>query len=562
MDSGCGRCGMLALLLLPLLWAGSLQVNPGYELKVAESVTVQEGLCILVHCHFSYPWPRRNYYTSSPPYIYWFLDGDTIYDEPVATNNQNREVKTETRDRFHLVQDIRNNNCSLHITDARKGDSGHYVFRVERGSDVKYTYRDKKLTLRVTALTEKPVIHFLEPLQSGRLSQLRCSVPGSCQGSTSLTFSWRGNVIKMMDPSTLQTSELSLSPRPQDHNTSLTCQVNLHDVTTERTIWLNVSYAPQNLSISHLRNGTGPKMLQNTSLLTIQEGHALQLQCVVDSNPPAKLSWFRGSSTLNSSISNSGILKLSPSRIEDEGKITCHAQNALGNQTVSLNLSVLYDLQLLGPSCSWDAEDLHCNCSSRAWPPPSLHWRLGEVLLEGNSSNASFTVTSNSAGPWANSSLRLHRELSPGMKLHCEAQNVRRAHSVTVLLLPGKSVSRPGSLQVLSALGGAGTMALLCLCMCLIFICIVKVHRHQAAVRSKGMDDEDPVMDSVPWGSRQESWPDSQGDQASSTGDALPLGEQQDLHYASLSFHGIKPQELQDMKATSTTEYSEIKINK
>uniref|UniRef100_A0A8C0X156 Ig-like domain-containing protein n=1 Tax=Castor canadensis TaxID=51338 RepID=A0A8C0X156_CASCN len=473
MDSGCGRCGMLALLLLPLLWAGEWaegeRVGRGYELKVAESVTVQEGLCILVHCHFSYPWPRRNYYTSSPPYIYWFLDGDTIYDEPVATNNQNREVKTETRDRFHLVQDIRNNNCSLHITDARKGDSGHYVFRVERGSDVKYTYRDKKLTLRVTALTEKPVIHFLEPLQSGRLSQLRCSVPGSCQGSTSLTFSWRGNVIKMMDPSTLQTSELSLSPRPQDHNTSLTCQVNLHDVTTERTIWLNVSC---------------PKMLQNTSLLTIQEGHALQLQCVVDSNPPAKLSWFRGSSTLNSSISNSGILKLSPSRIEDEGKITCHAQNALGNQTVSLNLSVL---------CEW------------------------------------------------------------------------------------KSVSRPGSLQVLSALGGAGTMALLCLCMCLIFICIpASCMRKSSLCTQNGYrvnirlqeltlcltlyscyDSFFPLQ-----GSRQESWPDSQGDQASSTGDALPLGEQQDLHYASLSFHGIKPQELQDMKATSTTEYSEIKINK
>uniref|UniRef100_A0A8C0WZE1 Ig-like domain-containing protein n=1 Tax=Castor canadensis TaxID=51338 RepID=A0A8C0WZE1_CASCN len=382
MDSGCGRCGMLALLLLPLLWAGEWaegeRVGRGYELKVAESVTVQEGLCILVHCHFSYPWPRRNYYTSSPPYIYWFLDGDTIYDEPVATNNQNREVKTETRDRFHLVQDIRNNNCSLHITDARKGDSGHYVFRVERGSDVKYTYRDKKLTLRVT----------------------------------------------------------------------------------------------------------GPKMLQNTSLLTIQEGHALQLQCVVDSNPPAKLSWFRGSSTLNSSISNSGILKLSPSRIEDEGKITCHAQNALGNQTVSLNLSVL---------CEW------------------------------------------------------------------------------------KSVSRPGSLQVLSALGGAGTMALLCLCMCLIFICIpASCMRKSSLCTQNGYrvnirlqeltlcltlyscyDSFFPLQ-----GSRQESWPDSQGDQASSTGDALPLGEQQDLHYASLSFHGIKPQELQDMKATSTTEYSEIKINK
>uniref|UniRef100_A0A8C0X184 Ig-like domain-containing protein n=1 Tax=Castor canadensis TaxID=51338 RepID=A0A8C0X184_CASCN len=369
---------MLALLLLPLLWAGSLQVNPGYELKVAESVTVQEGLCILVHCHFSYPWPRRNYYTSSPPYIYWFLDGDTIYDEPVATNNQNREVKTETRDRFHLVQDIRNNNCSLHITDARKGDSGHYVFRVERGSDCKIYLPGQEADFE--ALTEKPVIHFLEPLQSGRLSQLRCSVPGSCQGSTSLTFSWRGNVIKMMDPSTLQTSELSLSPRPQDHNTSLTCQVNLHDVTTERTIWLNVSYAPQNLSISHLRNGTGEKFPSspNGMSLPVVEGQSLSLICVADSNPHASLSWSRNRKALDTSqVSASGVLELPHVRTEDDGEFTCHAQNPLGSQHLSVSLSV----QRCPSSCPCASEK-----QEGSWP-------LVLTLIRGSLMGAGFLIT-------------------------------------------------------------------------------------------------------------------------------------------------------------------------
>lgn len=95
-------------------------------------------------------------------------------------------------------------------------------------------------------------------------------------------------------------------------------------------------------------------------------------------------------------------------------------------------------LQLLAPSCSWDSEGLHCSCSSRAWPAPSLHWRLGEGLLEGNSSNASFKVTSSSLGPWVNSSLSLLQELRPSLWLSCEAWNTHGAQTTSVLLLPGK----------------------------------------------------------------------------------------------------------------------------
>ena len=97
--------------------------------------------------------------------------------------------------------------------------------------------------------------------------------------------------------------------------------------------------------------------------------------------------------------------------------------------------------QLLGPSCSQEDEGLRCSCSSRALPAPSLRWRLGEGLLEGelsNTSNASFEVASSSAGPWTNGSLSLREGLSSGLSLSCEALNVHGARSGSVLQLPGQ----------------------------------------------------------------------------------------------------------------------------
>ena len=93
---------------------------------------------------------------------------------------------------------------------------------------------------------------------------------------------------------------------------------------------------------------------------------------------------------------------------------------------------------LLGPSCSWEEEELNCSCSSRAQPAPSLCWRLGEELLEEDPSNASYMVTSYFEGPWANSSLSLRVGLGSGLRLSCEAENVHGAQSASVLLLPGQ----------------------------------------------------------------------------------------------------------------------------
>ncbi|XP_057567448.1 sialic acid-binding Ig-like lectin 14 [Hippopotamus amphibius kiboko] len=353
------------LLLLALLWGGSLQEKQGFELRVQESVTVQACGGVHVPCSFSYPW-----YTSGQLYIYWFREGDNVNTEPVATNNPNRRVKPETQGRFRLLGDPWKNNCSLSIRDARMSDTGVYLFRVEREPGVRYTYRDKRLNLQVTVPAGKPNIHFLEPLESGRPTNLTCSLSLVCEVEQFLLFSWVGDALDAVNTEALHSSVLTLTPRPQDHGTYLTCRVELRgaQVTMERTIRLSVSYAPWNLTISiSFRNVTGLscifpkalKILQNTSSLLISEGQALQLLCVADSNPPAQLSWFQGSPALNPTpISITKTLEL-PDLGAAQGEYTCQAQNPLGSQHISICLSV----QKSPSSCSCVTEE-----QQGSWP--------------------------------------------------------------------------------------------------------------------------------------------------------------------------------------------------
>ncbi|XP_045705524.1 sialic acid-binding Ig-like lectin 5 isoform X2 [Phyllostomus hastatus] len=102
-------------------------------------------------------------------------------------------------------------------------------------------------------------------------------------------------------------------------------------------------------------------------------------------------------------------------------------------------------------------------------------------------------------------------------------------------------------------------MVLLSLCLCLIFFCIVKFHKKQTGGRQKVMNDEDPVMGTVTWGSQQNPQPDRPPGQASPMEDSSPLGEEQDSQYANLSFQRGNLCEGQDKEDTSTCVYSEIK---
>ncbi|KFO18545.1 Sialic acid-binding Ig-like lectin 5 [Fukomys damarensis] len=430
---------MLLLLLLPppLRWAGSLAHSPGYQLTAPKSVLVQEGHSVFIPCRVYYPW---RFWSNFPPAWGSWFKKEARYDRdpPGATNHPSREALKETEGRFHLLGDPRSYNCSLRIKDARKEDTGVYFFRVERGYDVKYNYRWDHLCVFVT---ETPDVHIAGTLESGLPGNITCAVPWPCEQGTPPAFSWTGaNLTSTLGPETPRSSVLTITPEPRHHGSNLTCRVTFPGVSVavERTVQLIVAYAPRNLTIQVFqRNSTGLTALAEGSLFHVQEGQALRLVCVADSNPPAELSWTWGSLALQPSLRpGSGVLELPRVELEDDGKYTCRAQHRLGSLTASVSLFVKGPLQLLGPWCSWEAEGLGCSCSSRARPAPSLHWRLGEELLEGNSSNASFTVTSSRAGPWANSSLSLHGGLSSGLRLSCEAGNAHETQSTTVLLLP------------------------------------------------------------------------------------------------------------------------------
>ncbi|KAM9040005.1 myeloid cell surface antigen CD33-like [Sarcophilus harrisii] len=233
---------MLLLFLFLSSIEGRQNPPPDYYVQMPAAVTVQEGLCITILCTFHHP-PT----SSSAAHGYWFKEGsNTDVSQPVATNDPMREVHEAFRGRFHLVGDPLKNNCTLRITDARKEDSRKYYFRIQRGERT-FNYINYHFDLKVTDLTEKPVIYSPEPLEEGQLATLLCLAPWICREGTPPTFSWTGAAVPSQQPSSHFSyfSGLSFVPKLQDHGSNLTCGMTFPGAggraLTERAVQLNVT---------------------------------------------------------------------------------------------------------------------------------------------------------------------------------------------------------------------------------------------------------------------------------------------------------------------------------
>ncbi|XP_033621809.1 myeloid cell surface antigen CD33-like [Fukomys damarensis] len=237
-----------------------------------KSVSVQEGLCVLVPCRFSYPYFALK---TGSVFGFWFREGsESLHDLPVATNNPQQQVQEETRGRFRLLWDAQTRNCSLHIRDSRRGDSGLYFFNTGR-EKFRRSFYWNKITVHVTALTYTPDILIPGTLESGHPSNLTCSVPWACEQGTPPIFSWAGASVSHLGPTIMNSAVLTLSPQPQDHGTNLTCQVLLPGagVTVERTVQLNVTYSAKSSTAGvSLGRGSGkPGPMAEVVLVAIAE---------------------------------------------------------------------------------------------------------------------------------------------------------------------------------------------------------------------------------------------------------------------------------------------------
>ncbi|XP_027626167.1 myeloid cell surface antigen CD33 [Tupaia chinensis] len=553
---------------------GSLAQDDRFWLDVPESVTVQEGLCVTVPCSFSSSWGISS--NLLPAYGYWFRAGaDINRDTPVATNNQNRAVQKDTQGRFQVLGDPTVLNCSLSIRDARKSDSGSYVFRVERGY-TKWTSTNK-FFLHVTALTLTPDIHIPATLESSRPSNLTCSVPWACEQGTPPTFSWPSAAPTSLGPTTTHSSVLTLTPRPQDHGTNLTCQVRLPGagVTTERTLWLSMSWTSGPMAevlLVALGEAAVKVLLLCLLLIFLRVKSHRKEVCVGPAKPAVDVEKPRDLS----SEMRPPLLPLTPlwagggaepgwgqGRADPPFPTGSLAQDDRFWLDVPESVTVQEGLCVTVP-CSFSSS---WGISSNLLPAYGYWFRAGadinrDTPVATNDQNRAvqkdtqgrFQVLGDPTTLNCSLSIRDARRSDSGSYVfRVESRCKKTTFSNKFFLhVTGDQGTSRGTGVALGAVGGAGVTALLAVGLCLIFF-IVKTHRKKAAGRAVGVSDSHPADGPACLGHQQEYKLHGLSEPPSSSEASPTLDMEQELHYASLSFHGMTPQE------GTSTEYSEIR---
>ncbi|XP_039368620.1 myeloid cell surface antigen CD33-like [Mauremys reevesii] len=288
-----GGPATLRVLILALLWRGSLSLESDYSLMVPQSVSVQEGLCVLVPCTFAYP---ASYDTNNPSTEingHWYNETAKVgEDSPVASSLSSVNASKETQGRFQLMGNPVRGDCSLLISDARRTDAGRYVFSIDTAT-FDHTYRSNSdgtnpvLTISVTGLTEKPEIQISPArglpgtLLAREQVTVTCTAPGRCSGPPP-RVTWTGpfsdtarDVSAQLGNGTwAHSSALSFTPGPGDHGKELVCSVTYRPPrgpSTHRTVQLHIGYPPGppnitgTLTSNRRPDSTGPPNIAGTS---------------------------------------------------------------------------------------------------------------------------------------------------------------------------------------------------------------------------------------------------------------------------------------------------------
>ncbi|XP_075393978.1 sialic acid-binding Ig-like lectin 10 [Tenrec ecaudatus] len=111
---------------------------------------------------------------------------------------------------------------------------------------------------------------------------------------------------------------------------------------------------------------------------------------------------------------------------------------------------------------------------------------------------------------------------------------------------------------------GVGVTILLALCLCLIF-CIMKIRKKKSAEKTPHTNDVQPALDTSPQGHLYESWSGSPTDDPPPTTAVPTVKDEQELHYASVTFQepqSRSSEHIKEQETPSTTEYSEIRLTK
>uniref|UniRef100_A0A8C3F2X4 Ig-like domain-containing protein n=1 Tax=Chrysemys picta bellii TaxID=8478 RepID=A0A8C3F2X4_CHRPI len=365
-----GGPATLRVLILALLW------------RVPQSVSVQEGLCVLVPCNFTYPASSDTDNPSAQLYGKWYKEPATgSQDRPVASSLSNGGVSQKTQGRFRLTGDPALGDCSLQINDARRTDAGRYFLSIEKGS-FEHTYRSNAdvtvpaLTISEPEIQISPVRGLPGTLVAGKPVTVTCMAPGRCSW-TPPQVTWTGpfsdtarNVSAPLAKGTwAHSSALSFTPGPGDHGKELVCNVTYSSAqgpSTSRTVQLLVGC---DIAGTLTRNGRPGERLRCEPRKL--EGDSLSLSCEAGSRADAILSWAKGHESLSPGHGGAGHLELLNLSRGDAGEYRCWAMNSYGWASQALHVHM--QCKALGGAvpqgAGWGLSGACCSAGGRAVHP-------------------------------------------------------------------------------------------------------------------------------------------------------------------------------------------------
>uniref|UniRef100_A0A6I8Q7E1 Ig-like domain-containing protein n=1 Tax=Xenopus tropicalis TaxID=8364 RepID=A0A6I8Q7E1_XENTR len=213
---------------------------PGFKIEAPAEVRVQRGLCVRIPCNFTV---GPSYTLTRDAIGIWY----TCVSGRVAASTDSSRFPDTTNGRFIFTGKVSAGDCSFSISDAQPGDTDQYEFRLEDRDPLRFSYVGIQPSVSVINL-KIPDIYPTKTLMADEEMTLTCTVLANCPG-LSPTFTWEGSVntertqahqLQHQDGKLSYRSNITFTPSPRDHNTSLTCIVTNKHGSANASITLKV----------------------------------------------------------------------------------------------------------------------------------------------------------------------------------------------------------------------------------------------------------------------------------------------------------------------------------
>ncbi|XP_066463155.1 sialic acid-binding Ig-like lectin 16 [Eleutherodactylus coqui] len=404
------NCLFFTFLMLQI-WDIGCQTNK-YVISVPEEVTAQVGLCVHIPCSFTVPsYVEINELADG----FWYREKWSQH-KVVASNKDN------SRGRFFFTGDVSSRDCSLFINDIQESDDSYYYFRLE--DSVQYSYWKIKPHLKVTGLTDKPEIS-VGKLVAGEKATITCKSPGICAGSAP-DITWNGKHGEKLpfsnsypNSTSIYFSNFTFTPTKEDNGSPLTCIVAFRQymAVTQQIINLNVEYPPDvTITIREpFPRSLPPQSVHRSSpasatsdTFIVKEGDSKMIDCMVDSNPLAVITWFVGGELKKGPTNESTLIySLKNISLNDAGKYLCTGRNDHGSSTKTIEIIVHYPprppniICRTTEDCIMDKQrmiyilensTLSLLCTAESLPEASLSWKVSGPSTNRSGVNGHLTL--------------------------------------------------------------------------------------------------------------------------------------------------------------------------